>query len=134
VSAVVEALATEETSRWTDQRDYSSAALRALLESTIHQADTAPVPDGDYLMLLGCGGAPSRTVGDLWRVLAERYCTNGTIAAELHAPLGVIGRDGCLARRMLARLGSRPSRDGMVPLYRELAACLAEGRQLRPDA
>jgi len=130
VSAVVEALATEAHSRWTAQRDYPGAALAALLEATIHHADEAPLPDRDYLALVGCADASGRTMGDLWQLLLERHCADGMIPAELHRPLDVIGRSGCLARRMLASVGEAPSRDKLRSLYRELAACLAEGRQL----
>jgi hypothetical protein len=41
--------------------------------------------------------------------------------------------DGCLARRILARVGEKPERESLTALYRELGQCLREGRLLRGE-
>ena len=65
------------------------------------------------------------SVGELWRVLAERLVP-GT--DEAWAPLQVILDEGPLARRIIQALGPEPDRDRLAAVYRELCDCLQEGR------
>jgi hypothetical protein len=68
--------------------------------------------------------APSMTVGDLWRTLAERLIPGQN---EAWSALQVIFDEGPLARRLLAALGDDPDRDRLAAVYRELCDCLQEG-------
>ena len=48
--------------------------------------------------------------------------------AEHWPALEVLLREGCLARRLLARVGPEPSREQLHALYAELCSCLRENR------
>lgn len=55
----------------------------------------------------------------------------GASAATVPSPLGVILREGCLARRILAALTRDGSRQQLRAVYDQLADCLAQGRMFR---
>jgi hypothetical protein len=52
------------------------------------------------------------------------------IAADWDEPLDVLLEHGSLARRVLGALERTP--DGLHAIYRELCACLADGRMFMP--
>lgn len=104
----------------------SQTTLTGLLAATIREADLAPVVDFEYLATLGVEGGGSPTAGEVWRRLFQR----AELTSAAREPLEVILREGPLARRMLARCGSRPSAASIQQLCRDLAECLAAGRML----
>jgi len=53
------------------------------------------------------------------------------LTAPCIGPLETTLSEGCLARRILGRLGERFDRDRLRGVYRELATCLAEGASFR---
>jgi len=85
--------------------------------------------DEAYLRLLGWKGRAPCRAGDLWRDLVLR--TRGEQEAGGGDALAVILEEGCLARRILRRLGAQPGRERVRLVYEELCRCLAEGRLLR---
>jgi gamma-glutamyl:cysteine ligase YbdK (ATP-grasp superfamily) len=112
------------------QLRFPHAPLAAALRETTRHADAAWLDDEAYLRLLGWkGGAPCRA-GELWRDLVQR--TQGEReAGDAADALALILDEGCLARRILRRLGEDPGREGIRALYAELCRCLARGLQLR---
>jgi hypothetical protein len=67
-------------------------------------------------------------VGKLWQHLfVELY---GELSENCRQHVGHILEHGCLASRILKRTGRTPSHDDLVRVYRELADCLQEDRQL----
>jgi gamma-glutamyl:cysteine ligase YbdK (ATP-grasp superfamily) len=113
-------------------RALATAPLAELLARTIARAERAEIDDTGYLRALGLDGSP-RSAGEVWRALVERHVAPDP-ASDEHAPaLAVLLDEGCLARRILARVGEKPTRDALTALYRELADCLGEGRLLRGE-
>jgi gamma-glutamyl:cysteine ligase YbdK (ATP-grasp superfamily) len=133
VVGVLRALAAGSLAKEESQRGFPHEPLAATLRETATAGDRALVRDAAYLELLGWKGRAPARAGDLWRDLAER--TRGERdAAEVAGALGVILDEGCLARRILRRLGPEPERGRLREVYEELCRCLAEGRLLRaPD-
>ena len=111
------------------QRGFPQAPLAAALRETATHADLATLRDEAYLRLLGWKGRAPCRAGDLWRDLVLR--TRAEREADGGDALAVILDEGCLARRILRRLGAQPGRERVHEVYEELCRCLAEGRLLR---
>ncbi len=130
VVAVLRALALGSLASEEAQRGFPHEPLAALLRETEQHADEALIHDEAYLRLLGWKGPAPCRARDLWRDLVVR--TQGDREApEAADALAVILDEGCLARRILRRLGPQPQRDEVRGVYEELCRCLAEGRSLR---
>jgi carboxylate-amine ligase len=111
-------------------RRLETGRLAALLARTAAEAEQAKVADRDYLRALGLDGG-ARSAGDLWRTLVERHAGSDPALAEHLPTLEVLLGEGCVARRLLRRLGGEPTREALAAVYRELGDCLREGRLLR---
>ncbi|MDH5308110.1 MAG: glutamate-cysteine ligase family protein [Myxococcales bacterium] len=129
--AVVRALVEEKLSSHGAQRAIGTAQLAHILGETTRSADAARIADADYLALLGWGGGAGCTAGELWRDLTERVIARDSGASGAAAALDVILGEGCLARRILRRLGQPFGRDALRGVYAELAHCLANGEAFR---
>jgi glutamate---cysteine ligase / carboxylate-amine ligase len=111
-------------------RALATAPLADLLARTTAQAERAAVEDADLLRALGLDGR-ARTAQEVWQELFDRHLASDRDGAEHGPALAVLLEEGCLARRILHRVGEKPTRDALTALYRELADCLREGRLLR---
>jgi hypothetical protein len=130
VSGVLRALCDPAPAHQARLRALATAPLAEILSRTVARAERAEIDDADYLRALGLDGAP-RAAHEVWRALIERHVARDGNGVE-HAPaIAVLLDEGCLARRILARVGEKPPREALVALYRELADCLREGRLLR---
>ena len=130
VVGVLRALVAGSLASEAAQRGFPQGPLAAALRETATHADLATLRDEAYLRLLGWKGRVPCRAGDLWRDLVLR--TRGDReAAGAAGALAVILDEGCLARRILRRLGAQPGRDRVREVYEELCCCLAEGRLLR---
>jgi gamma-glutamyl:cysteine ligase YbdK (ATP-grasp superfamily) len=101
-------------------------ALAELLQRTIRDASRAEIYEPEVLAVLG--RREPTTARELWSGLIEELL--GDAADETLAPLRVIVREGTLAERMVARVGSTPTEAALVELCEELSDCLEAGRQL----
>lgn len=126
VTAAVRAIATGGLAPLDEVKAWGVEPLHAILLSTIRDAERARIDDRAYLAMLGVD-APSATAGEIWKSLLTRLLAGpGRAELEEHMPaLSVILEQGPLARRIAARLGG-----GIEPLWRALAACLANNRLL----
>jgi carboxylate-amine ligase len=127
-TAVTRGLVEEALSSGAAQRDIPSADLVRILSETTRDADRAQIEDPAYLALFGWRGGAC-TAGALWESLIEHCVARDALAAPCIGPLETILAEGCLARRILGRLGEHFDRDRLRGVYAELAACLAEGEQ-----
>jgi hypothetical protein len=86
------------------------------------------IANRDYLLMFGLMKQDHMHVGKLWQHLfVELY---GELSENCRQHVGHILEHGCLASRILKRTGRTPSHDDLVRVYRELADCLQEDRQL----
>jgi gamma-glutamyl:cysteine ligase YbdK (ATP-grasp superfamily) len=130
VVGVLRAFVTGSLASEAAQREFPHEPLAALLRETSAGGDDALVRSPSYLALLGWKGRAPCRAGDLWRELVERTRCEGE-AADASGALEVILDEGCLARRILRRVGPQPDRERLREVYEELCCCLAEGRMLR---
>jgi gamma-glutamyl:cysteine ligase YbdK (ATP-grasp superfamily) len=111
-------------------RALATAPLADVLARTTAQAERAIVDDADLLRALGLDGR-ARPAQEVWRALFDRHLASDRESAEHREELEVLLDEGPLARRILNRVGEKPTREALTALYRELADCLREGRLLR---
>ena len=112
------------------QRSFSEQRLAPILQGCIQDADEAVIEDAEFLHALGC--PPRARALDVWRSLAERVRKLEPGFHEWRDALDVILNRGCLARRISQAVGSAPTRERLVSVYRELATCLDRGQPFRP--
>lgn len=128
VSAVIKALSLE---RWVDLhslKQWGIDSLLAILEPTLRMADRTVIEDADYLRVFGYPEGKA-TAGGLWSHLFEALVDDPRFDLERWCTtLEFIFEEGPLARRLVAAAGENPSRADLIRVYRELSACLAEGR------
>ena len=133
VSRTLRALCDPEPAHQARLRALATLPLGALLERTTAQAEQALIDDAVYLRALGLDGT-ARSARDVWRALVDRDVASDRDGAEHGPALDVLLEEGCLARRILHRVGEKPSREALALLYGELGDCLREGRLLRAGA
>jgi len=127
IVAVVKALALGDTPSLEAQMKLDTEQLAEILLSTIRHADEAVIEDRAYLSALGLSPAEPFRAGRLWRELIERHGSGPDGLSEWSATLETILNEGCLARRILRRLGEDTSAHCIYAVYDELCDCLAEG-------
>ncbi len=111
-----------------EQQEIPTNALAAILQACIRDAEQAVIGHAAYLRLLG---VPEQrcTAGELWAHLVGQIALDDPVHESLwHRPLQVMLQQGPLARRILRALGPQCTRARMEAVYRELCACLQEGR------
>ena len=128
-SDLVRALCDGKFADGPEQRAFPTKDLAAIFSKTLTLAGDAVIDDRDYLELLGCN-EKSITARALWRGLLEKIWPAGSEhRAQFGDALSLILDQGCLARRIRTAAGENPSREKLAEVYRQIATCLAEGRQ-----
>jgi gamma-glutamyl:cysteine ligase YbdK (ATP-grasp superfamily) len=110
-------------------RALDTAPLAALLSSVARRAGDARVGDVALLRALGLPEAPCRA-SEAWQALFDRYVDPAEFAEHGEA-FGVLREEGCLAGRIVRRVGTRPTREHLREVYAELCDCLRENRIFR---
>lgn len=114
------------------QQEMNTAALAAILQECIRDADEANIDNATYLRLLDFPGNRC-TASALWRHLVERMLEDDPRHRQYWAePLQAILEHGPLARRLLHAAGSQPSRPQLQSVYRALCDCLRAGQLFLP--
>ncbi|MCB9170210.1 MAG: glutamate--cysteine ligase [Flavobacteriales bacterium] len=119
IVAVVGALV---NGRWGDpqrQRDRSENDLLSLFMLTIKDAGKASMTDKGFAEVFGATLEECPTVNDLWGHLFNEL--GDRLSTEARPVIAHILKHGCLAQRILMRLGNTPSRDRIVEVYSLLA-------------
>jgi glutamate---cysteine ligase / carboxylate-amine ligase len=132
VSAMLRALCDPDPTHQERLRALATAPLADLLARTTAHAERAAVDDPELLRALGLDGA-ARTAQEVWRALFDRHLVSECDGAEHRPALELLLEEGCLARRIVNRVGEKPTREALTALYRELGDCLREGRLLRAE-
>jgi len=128
VVACVRALVEERHCPLAQQRAWPREALIALLDETIRLGDAAEITDRDFAAAFGHAGSLPCTAGALWAHIVNDVLRTDPHFDEWAVPLQVIASEGCLARRIVNRLGASPDRAAFRAVYAELCECLAHDR------
>ncbi len=134
IVAVVRALALADTPDLDRQTGIGTEKLAEVLLATIKQADQTVIEDLDYLAVLGIDAGAPRRAGDVWRELIDRHGSGIDDLSEWSTALETILNEGCLARRILRRLGGDTSDHHIFAVYDELCDCLAKGEMFHAHA
>ena len=130
ISATLRALCDPDPRHQARLRALPTAPLADLLARTTAHAERAAVDDAELLRALGLDSR-ARTAQEVWRALYDRHLASDRDGAEHRPALELLLEEGCLARRIVNRVGEKPTREALTALYRELGDCLREGRLLR---
>lgn len=126
VVAVLKACATE---RWADlraQMAWPVAPLAGIFRDVLRDADRALIRDEAFLGMFGL--TRPLLAGEAWQRISDALMSEEERLSPSMQPLRTILREGCLARRILERMGAADDDRRLQRLYRELADCLAHGR------
>lgn len=126
IVAVLKSLVGERNIPYAVQREWPEDLLADILLEVARDADKARIRDTDYLRMLGLAGG-GRSAGELWRELCES--ARAEFEPPVAAALGRILAAGPLARRLLASVGTVPTRAALNGACGALAECLADNRQ-----
>lgn len=126
IVAAVRGLVEELWAGGKEQRQWDERELAALLRDGIEHADLAVIDNGRFLQTFGYPERGRARVRDLWQHLIESLLARDPGYSEWSAPLATILGQGCLARRIVAAAGPRPSRDTLHEVYSKLAASVAD--------
>jgi glutamate---cysteine ligase / carboxylate-amine ligase len=108
-------------------RTLSTAALAGVLSECIYRADEAQIDNARYLEALGVA-RQRRHVRALWESIAEQLADSGAPRRCLwQQPLQHILLRGTLARRLLATVGTAPTRAKLRTAYTALCETLEAG-------
>lgn len=126
IVAVLKALA---GGRWVSpylQRAWSEHDLLPLFLQVIKDAGNAVIANRDFLLMFGLMKQEHMTAQKLWQHLFVELYSDLSEGARQH--IAHILEHGCLAQRILARTGKKPTLDKIRTVYGELAKCLEEDR------
>ena len=127
---IVEVLKALVNGRWASQyvqRAWHPKDLLKLFNKVIRKAGAARIRNHDYLLMFGLD-KPEATAQELWEHLFTEVGGGGN--EEARSCITHILAQGCLAKRILAKTGPKPDAPRIIAVYKELAQCLEENRQL----
>lgn len=127
---IVEALKALVDGRWVSnylQRAWHQNDLLAIFKKVIKDGGDTRIGNKEYLLMFGMEKA-SATAGELWAHILQE--AGEGISKEARGAITHILQHGCLARRILRRTGAVPDANQITEVYKELATCLREDRQL----
>lgn len=110
---------------------FSTETLARFHSESVVRGGAATWPAGEYLSAFGIR-ASGLAVSEVWARLAERLLERDAASSGRDAALTVILGQGTLAERIARAVGNDPPRQRLLEVYRELAACLVEGRMFEP--
>jgi hypothetical protein len=113
------------------QRGFPTHRLTAVYRDVVRDADAARIADPEYLRLLGYPRNRDCTAGELWQHLVSATMLDEPHFDEWQPALKTILGEGCLARRVLTRLGQEWNGDRLKETMAVLARCLADGVMFR---
>ncbi|RJF99088.1 carboxylate-amine ligase [Noviherbaspirillum saxi] len=117
-----------------EQQEMSTAALAAILQACIRDAEQTVIDNPAYLRLFAYPGHRC-TTGELWDHLVGLMLAEDVSHAELsRVPLQAILQHGPLARRIVRALGTGAARKARAirDVYEQLCDCLQEGKMFLP--
>lgn len=118
--------------RWSDvaqQSQLSATELEALLMDVARNGEQAKLTSASYKACFGIAEDGAMNVGELLGELFEIVSAGRN--EPWHDTIRFILQEGCLARRILRRIGEEPTAESLKAIYAELTLCLAENRLLQ---
>ena len=116
--------------RWVSnylQRAWHHNDLLAIFKMVIKDAGATPIANKEYLQMFGL----DRSIATANEVWSHIYAEVGSdLNSDARKAITHILQHGCLARRILNRTGTHPEAALITEVYKELAICLREDRQL----
>ena len=109
------------------QMKWKTETLANLLDVCIEAGSAATIDQEDYLNVFGVTDGRI-TAGKLWAVIADRVMTDRF--GRWRSALDLILNEGSLGERIIRDLDGNYDRDNVLRVYRKLARCLEENRQL----
>ncbi len=129
---IVETLKALVARRWSSQyiqRAWHHLDLLEIFKRVIKDAGRTSLSNANYLMMFGMQAeATGTTANALWQHIFTEVREG--ISTDGQARIAHILQQGCLAERILRHTGPAPGRERILDVYKELAVCLAEDRQL----
>lgn len=116
--------------RWVStylQRAWHESDLLAIFQDVIKDAGNATLANKDFLLMFGLMQEKA-TARELWRHLFGQLKDDLSPGAQ--EAIAHILDHGCLAERIMRRVGAKPDAPTILTVYKELAACLNDDRML----
>lgn len=127
---IVETLKALVDERWVSnylQRAWHQNDLLSIFKDVIKAAGDTPITRKEFLLMFNMHREQA-TANELWKHIFHEVSHGMSTNAQ--ASIMHILDHGCLARRILARTGAEPDPERIIAVYKELALCLREDRQL----
>ena len=117
--------------RWVSpylQRAWSEDDLYPIFQQTVREGGQAVITNRDYLLMFGLMKQEQMSAQKIWQHLfVELY---GDLSHDCRRVLAHILEHGCLAFRMLRKVGRKPSPGALADLVDALGQCLAKDELL----
>lgn len=116
--------------RWVSnylQRAWHHNDLLAIFKTVIKDAGATTISSREFLLMFGLD-RPAATAEELWSHIFTEV--GNDLSADARKAITHILHHGCLAHRILKRTGPHPNKALITEVYKELAVCLREDRQL----
>jgi carboxylate-amine ligase len=127
---IVETLKALVDGRWMSnylQRAWHHKDLLAIFKAVIKDAGATRITSREFLLMFGLD-RETATAEELWtHIHAE---VGADLSDDARKAITHILQQGCLAQRILKRTGTHPEAALIMEVYKELAVCLREDRQL----
>jgi len=110
------------------QQAWETEALEAVFQAAVRDGEAALIENPAYLGAFGLPPGRPRSAGRLWLHILDCVSRRTRAPAFLLETTAAILEEGTLSRRIVRSLSQPAGRDAIRAAYRELCACLEEGR------
>ena len=110
-----------------EQKSWHEDDLRLIFDDVIKDGTKTMIRNKSYLDLFGID-EEEVSAGEFWSMVLEEV--RDRLSKDQQASLTYILSKGNLSERIMTRLSMNPSREDIIKVYREMAMCLQENRQL----
>lgn len=127
---IVETLKALVDGRWVSnylQRAWHENDLLAIFKQVIKDAGATQITSKEFLLMFNMESEQA-TANEVWKHIFQEV--GSTLSENARACITHILEHGCLAQRILAKTGPAPDKHRIITVYKELALCLREDRQL----
>lgn len=111
---------------------WTAESLGMILDKTIVSGHETLINDASYLNVFGLPST-TRQANEVWEHILHTLVSNGHEALKRWKPeLDIILKHGTLAYRIKKAVGSDPTMDKIIPVYKKLASCLEQNKMFIP--